>query len=202
MIGTGKRAKWLARARGGDRIALVELLASYHPELVRRAGARMGELLRARFEPEDILQEVYLDVFRQVGGFHGDDERSFGAWLSTILESKVIDARRTIGRRKRDASREIPDRTTSAGDDSAWSLVDAASAHSETPSRLARLDEEVGTLTACIDRLPEAQRRVIRLRYMEGRSVQDVARRLGRSEAAVASLTGRALRGLRELLGA
>lgn len=48
-----------------------------------------------------------------------------------------------------------------------------------------------------IERLPDAQRRVIELRFIEGRSVLEVAETLGRSEGAVKQLQRRALDSLR-----
>ncbi len=53
-----------------------------------------------------------------------------------------------------------------------------------------------------VARLPEAQRRVIELRYIEQRSLLEVAKKLGRTEGAVKQLQRRALEYLREELEA
>ena len=53
-----------------------------------------------------------------------------------------------------------------------------------------------------VDRLPEAQRRVIELRYVEGRSLVEAAAELGKTEGAVKQLQRRALEQLRAELEA
>ena len=67
-----------------------------------------------------------------------------------------------------------------------------------TPSRVVRREEAVGALLACLSRLSEAHRQVIRLRFLEGHPVSEVADRLGKSNAAIVALTKRALEALRQ----
>jgi RNA polymerase sigma-70 factor (ECF subfamily) len=62
--------------------------------------------------------------------------------------------------------------------------------------------EQRAMLFQLINRLPEAQRRVIELRYMEDRSLIEIAGTLGRTEGAVKQLQRRALEYLREELEA
>ena len=49
-----------------------------------------------------------------------------------------------------------------------------------------------------VDRLPEPQRQVIRMRFGEDRSIRDIAAAIGKSEGAVKQLQLRALEGLRK----
>ena len=53
-------------------------------------------------------------------------------------------------------------------------------------------------LALMLHNLPESQREAIRLRYLEGRSLKELAESLGRSETAVAGLLKRGLRNLRD----
>jgi RNA polymerase sigma-70 factor (ECF subfamily) len=61
--------------------------------------------------------------------------------------------------------------------------------------------EERVSLFQLVDRLPEMQRRVIELRFIEGLSIKDVASALDRSEGAVKQLQLRALENLRKGMG-
>ena len=187
---------WLDGARRGDQVALSKLLARHHPTLRMRAYARMGKALRSKLEPEDILQEVYLDVFRQIDRFEEASPGSFFNWVLTILDSKVADAGRALHRRVRDIAREVPPRAAS-GTDSYWNLLDHLYIDSRTPSRVVRHEEAVGALLACLSQLPDLQRQVLRLRFLEGCPVQDVADRLDKPSAVIVATTKRALESLR-----
>ena len=57
------------------------------------------------------------------------------------------------------------------------------------------------TLTRHVERLPEAQRQVIQLRFVEEKSIREVAAALNRSEGAVKQLQLRALENLRKSMG-
>jgi RNA polymerase sigma-70 factor (ECF subfamily) len=186
---------WAEAARHGDRLALAKLLAACHPRLRARAAARMDAAVKARLGPDDILQEVYLQVFRQVEGFEHRGPDSFLNWVYTILDHKLIDARRAAHRQVRDIDREVP--AAAARSDSYWNLLERLQADSGTPSRLVRRQEALGAVVTCVADLPETYREVIRLRFLEGLPVEEVAARLGKSKAAVVALSKRALDALR-----
>jgi len=188
---------WITAARHGDSLALAKLLASYHPRLRAQAEALMDPAVRARLGPEDILQEVYLRVFRHIDGFEDRGPRSFLNWVCTILEHTLVDARRGAHRQIRDVDREAPP-VVEVTDDSYWGLLDHVYADSDTPSRLLRRQEAVGALLASLPNLSDPYRQVVQLRFLEGLSVGEVAERLGISKAAVVTRTKRALTALRE----
>ena len=197
MSEPSQRQIWTQKAQQGDALAVARLLAAHYPMLRSRADAQMGPALKGKLEPEDVLQEVYLDVFRQIHGFENRGTDSFVNWVLTILDSKLIDIRRAFHRQKRDIAREVRLPSTS-GTESYWNLLDQVYADSGTPSRVVRRDEAVGALLACLSRLPDTQRQVIELRFLHGRSVAEVAKRLDKSSASVIALTRQALKALRE----
>ena len=190
---------WVNKAREGDPLAVSKLLASYYPALQARLVARMDRALKARLEPEDILQQVYLEVFRRLDEFEDRGADSFLNWVLTILDHKLIDAQRALHRQKRDVAREIP-RRAMAGSESCWNLLDQLYADSSTPSRAVRHQEAVGALLACISRLSDSHRQVIQLRFLEGRSVEEAAKRLDKSEAVIVARTKSALKALRKCM--
>jgi len=194
-----ERQRWFEEARQGDPLAVSKLLAAHYPALRARVAARMDRNLRARLEPEDILQEVYLDVYRQIEHIRDGGPDALLNWLLTIADSKLIDAGRALRRHRRDVAREVHPHIAQ-GTKSYLDLLDHVYADSITPSRIARREEGVGALMACLSRLSETHRQVIQWRYLEGLSVADVAGRLGKSEAAIVALTGRAVEALRRCM--
>ncbi len=189
---------WVTAAQAGDRLALTKLLTTHHARLRARAEARMGAAMKAKTDPDDILQEVYLDVMRQIGQFKNRGPGSFLNWVYGILDHKLIDARRAAHYRVRDIDREVP--LGGAAADSYWNLLDNIYAESSTPSRVIRREEALSALVSCLTGLSEAHRQVIQLRFLDGLSVSEVATRLGKSEAAISALTQRALKALRRSL--
>jgi len=189
---------WAAQAQRGDRLALAKLLTTCHARLRARAQSRMEATLRARIGPEDILQEVYLDLVRQIDGFENRGPGSFLNWAYAILEHKLVDARRALHCKIRDVDREVgPGRRAT---DSYWDLLDNVYTRSGSPSGVVRRQEALGALLASLSDLSETHRQVLQMRFLEGLSVGEVATRLGRSEDAVVSLTRRALRALRKAM--
>ncbi len=188
---------WVEKARRGDALAASKLLAMYHPVLRSRAEARMTAALRAKMEPEDVLQQVYVDAFRHLGRFEHRDPGSFLNWVLTILDHKLVDLKRALHRQVREIARER-DLRASGEAGSYWSLLDQLYADSVTPSRVVRHEEAVGALLTCISRLSDSHRQVIQLRFLEGLPVSEVAACLDKTEAAVVALSKRALKALRQ----
>ena len=188
---------WVTAAQAGDRLALAKFLAAHYPRLRSRAEAGMDAGMKGVSDPDDILQEVYVDVARQIGHFEDRGPGSFLNWVLTILDHKLVDAWRAAHCQARDIDREVQ---VAAGSESSsyWNLLDNLYADSTTPSRTARRDEALSALFICIGDLSESQRQVIQLRYLEGLSVEEVAARLSKSKAAVAALSKRALDTLRK----
>lgn len=140
--------------------------------------------LHGAAEPDDVTSEVFLQVFRDLDRFVGD-EVAFRAWVFTIARRRVIDAARR--RRRRPA-------TTS------WSEgVDVVGGDVEDDAAAAWA-EQLGDLRGVLDVLTRSQREVVLLRIVADLSLEDVARATGRSVGSVKSLQHRALAALREVL--
>ncbi len=186
---------WIAEAQRGERTALAKLLAAFHPALRQHAESVMDPALKTRISPEDVLQEVYLDVARRIGRFSDQGPDSFRRWVFAILDLKLADAQRAAHRKLRDVAREVS--VAGSSSNSYWNLLDNLYANSTTPSRVVRREEALSALFTCLADLSEPQRQVVQLRYLEGLALDEVAARLGKSKAAVAALTKRALDALR-----
>ena len=200
MANRAQTETWVTAAREGDSLAIAKLLATIHPRLRARADARMGPDLKATSGPDDVLQDVYLRVFRGIDRFEDRGPDSFLNWVYAILDHALTDARRAAHRRVRDVDRQVPVLQGNAAADSCWNLLDHVYADSGTPSRAVRREEALGAVLDCLSGLSEAHRQVVQWRFFDGLSVAEVAARLSKSEAAVVALSQRALRALRDAL--
>lgn len=189
--------EWIQAAVSGDRHALQKILVMYHPRLRARLEQLMGQRLRSRLEPEDILQQVYLDVYQRIGEFEYRGGQSFYRWVLTIARHKLIDAQRVHRASRRDVAREAP-KGPLPGRSESWLSLSRLVADSVTPSRVARKSEAEHALAVSLAALPKHYQRVIRLRYLQNRPVAEVARRMKRSEGAIHMLCQRALKQLRK----
>lgn len=188
----------IRRATAGEQEAAQRLLVLYHPRLRARLLRQMDATMRSKFEPEDILQQVYLEAFRAIGQFAYQGKDSFLRWMYAILDRKLIDEHRALLAERRDVRREVKAIPASAQQTTYVDLMARVAAHEGTPSRAVRKDEALAVLTACLAALPEHYREVLRMRFIEGRPVADVAQTLNRSIGAIHMICHRALRHLRE----
>ncbi len=185
-------------ARNGDEQAVRRLLILYHPRLRARLVRQMDPVMRSKVEPEDILQQVYLEAFRAIGQFDYQGKDSFLRWMFTILDRKLIDEHRALRAERRDVRREVSAGPAAGRQASYVDLMARVMTQGSSPSQVVRKNEAVVALSLCVSSLPEHYREVIRMRFMEGRPVADVAEVLGRSIGSIHMICHRALRQLRE----
>ena len=169
----------MARLAVGDRAALREL---YDATRAKLFGV-IVRILSDRSESEDVLQEVYLTVWRRAGAF--DPERaSAAAWLTTVARNRAIDRLRA-----RPARPQAPA-------EAALALPDPA------PGPEARLEssDETRRLQACLDAIRPEEAAAIRTAFLEGVTYEALAQRTGKPLGTVKSWVRRGLLRLRECL--
>ena len=140
-------------------------------------------ILRSREEAEDVLQEVFLQVWRRASDFDPQRGRPF-TWLVTLARSRAIDRLRQLGSRERVASSVIE----FAGE----GMVDAA----ENTFR----SEQRQLVAAALTELSEEQRRALTLAYFEGLTQAEIAERLRSPLGTVKTRMRTGMIKLRELL--
>lgn len=179
-------ADLLRQIAAGDRAAFARFFD-------RHASGVLGLLIRLvkrRAEAEELLQEVFLQAWRQAATYRpsGASPRS---WLLMIARSRAIDRIRS-GKSRED--REIA-ATRSA-------LLDGH--RSEPPVGLARLEDEERRrrVAAALAVLPAEQRAAIDLAFFEGLSHREVAERLDQPLGTVKSRILLGMKKLRQELSA
>jgi len=177
----------------GDRESVRALLQRYRPFLEHLADRRLNGVLRQRVSPSDVVQETLQKMHGALSTFHGNTEREFTAWITQILRNTIIDTARKHGGEARDVARDEPLQTQ----DGASTIWYEPAADSLTPSQKLIKGEQVLQLFAAMDALPQEQRTAVRLRHLEGQSLQQISDGMHKSPAAVAGLIKRGIQALR-----
>jgi RNA polymerase sigma-70 factor (ECF subfamily) len=189
----------LLAAKAGDEAARGELLNRFRPYLNVIAQRLLDERLQSRMDFGDVVQATYLEASRDFNAFRGDSVESFLAWLRGILKNNVATAHQEhLATQKRSARREVRMPAASASDGSQPTIVETLPGEASTPSQRVMRDEAAVVLASCLEQIPETQREAVRMRYLEGLTLKQIADRMGKSEMAVAGLLKRGLQGLRE----
>jgi len=188
----------LGQALQGDHEALGRLLEAERVALHRLAERQLAGRIAVRVDASDIIQQTFLEAFRNFPQFAGQDVRELVAWLQSILDHKVAGAIRDHALlQKRNVSRE------QSMDDSGGGgapLKQELEADLSSPSQKAIRGEEAERLSQALTTLPDDQREAVRLRHLEDWALADIARHLGRSPAATAGLIKRGMQALRRQL--
>jgi len=193
------RYEQVRRAAGGDGDALQRLIVEYHGSLHGTIGGRMNTALRRHTSPDDILQQAYAEAFKSIRRCSFENPGGFYKWLERIALDQLYNIGRNLMRDRRDIRRNLsrsPGGKTPASDPVQW-LPSPLS----TPSRHLAKREASAAAISSLARLTDDQRKVVQMRFLEGRPVAEIAAELGKSEGAAHMLIKRALDKLAELMG-
>jgi RNA polymerase sigma-70 factor (ECF subfamily) len=189
---------WLPAARKGSPEALGEALEACRAYLLLIANRELDPQLKAKGGASDLVQETFLEAQRDFAAFHGSSEAEWRAWLRQMLVHNLANfVRRYRDTDKREVAREVALAGGPAA--TAWDNEQPA-ADTPTPSMEAMAGERALAVAAAIARLPDDYRQVIALRYQEGRSFDQIAALMQRSDNAVRKLWFRAIERLEQEL--
>jgi RNA polymerase sigma-70 factor (ECF subfamily) len=187
-------------ARQGDPCARAELIGHYRSYLRLLARLEVRPLLQAKFDESDLVQETCLQAIQSMDQFEGSDEAQLTNWLRRILANKgAWMARKYLGTEKRDV--RLEQRLQTNLDQSSRNLATMLSMGGSSPSKSAIRRERSVRLAEAIAEVQGAQREVLIMHGLEGTSVADVAKSMGRTEESTWKLWARGLQSLRKIVG-
>ncbi len=172
-------AELLSAVARGDERAFAVIYERYSSILF----GLLLRIVRDRPEAEDVLQDVFLQIWQQAVNFDPARGRAF-TWLVTLARSRAIDRLRSRDARERTANAAAQEAVEEVGD----ALSDAVRAEQSEVVR--------GALAA----IPEEQRCALMLAYFEGLSQTEIAARTGQPLGTVKTRMRAGLHKLRELL--
>jgi RNA polymerase sigma-70 factor (ECF subfamily) len=167
----------IARIAGGDRLAMQVLFARHHVRVYRF----VLRLVRNEATAEDLISEVFLDVWRQAGKFEG--RAAVSTWMLGIARFKALSALR------RRTDLELDDETAAAIED-----------ESDNPETTLAKKAKGAQLRQVLSKLSNEHREIIDLVYYHEKSVEEVAGIVGIPEATVKTRMFYARKKLSELL--
>lgn len=167
----------IARIAGGDRLAMQVLFARHHVRVYRF----MLRLVRNEATAEDLISEVFLEVWRNAGKFEG--RSAVSTWMLSIARFKALSALRK--RTEDELDDEMAEQIEDQADDPEVSLA----------------KKDKGTvLRECLNALSAEHREVIDLVYYHEKSVEEVSSIVGVPAATVKTRMFYARKKLSELL--
>jgi RNA polymerase sigma-70 factor, ECF subfamily len=167
----------IGRIANGDRLAMQVLFARHHVRVYRF----VLRLVRNEATAEDLISDVFLDVWRQAGKFEGRSAAS--TWMLSIARFKALSVLR-----KR-TEEELDEETAGAIED-----------HGDDPEVSLAKKDKAAALRQCLTKLSAEHREVVDLVYYHEKSVEEVAGIVGIPEATVKTRMFYARRKLSELL--
>jgi RNA polymerase sigma-70 factor (ECF subfamily) len=169
----------IGRIANGDRLAMQVLFARHHVRVFRF----VLRLVRNEATAEDLISEVFLDVWRQAGKFEG--RSAVSTWLLSIARFKAL----SVLRRKPES--ELDEEAAEAIEDT-----------SDTPDVTLEKKQKADIIRKCLSGLSNEHREIVDLVYYHEKSVEEVAEIVGIPEATVKTRMFYARKKLAELLKA
>lgn len=183
--------------RQHDAAALAEFLQDRRPALFAFVERRLGNELRGKLEPQDVLQELAIKTLRDLNQTDLSARDPF-SWLCQLAEQCIIDSHRRIVADKRAAAREVPGNVRLG--EGSQDLIALLAASLTSPTQAVVRDERQRRVDNALAAFPPEHQQALRLRYCEGLSTKDVAAQIDKSEVATRVLLSRLIHRLQELL--
>ena len=187
-------SRLLARAGLGDRAAFATLYERTSSHLL----AVVLRINRDRAQAEDILQEVYINVWRAASSFDAAQSQPL-TWLTSIARNRAIDSLRRQQTQPRTHVAPTSGEVRDSEDDDVY---DTVADESPGPLDLLARAAEARSLAACINEISPSQRQSVALAFFQGLSHAEVAVQMRQPLGTVKSWVRRSLATLKSCLDA
>jgi RNA polymerase sigma-70 factor (ECF subfamily) len=163
-----EETEMISRCQQGDQEALKAIFDKYHKKVYRIAYG----VVRQREEALDVVQEVFIKLFRSIKNFKGKSH--FYTYLYRMVMNTAIDHKRKAGKQF----------MSSLDDEGSFEPSDEAE---KGPERILLQKELEERVKLAMDKLPAEQKAALIFRDVEGLSYQEMAEAMGCSIGTVMS---------------
>ncbi|QDV12370.1 ECF RNA polymerase sigma factor SigW [Rosistilla oblonga] len=186
------------RLNNGDTAAFGELFSLHRPRIWQIVHFRLSDKIRGRVDPDDVVQEVFLDAEKRLRHYIDGDFPSLFLWLRLITGQTLSKIHRThLGTESRNASREATPAGSNLWGNTSLCLSQRFIAHMTSPSQAAVRGELIAEVRTALANMNDIDREVLALRHFEELTNQEVAIELNIKPKAASIRYMRALERLR-----
>jgi RNA polymerase sigma-70 factor (ECF subfamily) len=183
-----EEALFVARLQANEDAAYDELVRAYSATIYHVAYRMLGDSADA----SDVVQEIFLKVFRNIGGFKA--EAALKTWIFKIAFSEILNRLRWWKRRYRYATVSLDEKPNGKP------ASDIAVHTGPTPEEVLQCKERETAIQQALGKLSHEHRSIIVLRDIEGFSYNEISDVLGISIGTVKSRLARARADLKKSL--
>lgn len=173
--------------------ALGAVFARHQRPLERMIEFRLDERMRGRVDPEDVLQEAFIEASRRLKEYLVLPNVSFYVWLRQITYQTLLTVQRRHFGQKRDPRLEVDGRASTNQDATCLSIFSAFVGQLTTPSQVLMKQEQLDQLKQILAEMDEIDREVLALRHFEHLTNNQIAESLGISVTAASNRYVRAM---------
>lgn len=167
-------------AKQGNSAAFEQLYQHFYQPIFRYLLLRVGD----PDDAEDLAQKTFIKFYRNLHNWH-DQGYGPAAYLYTVARSVLADHFRAQKHRKSESSEEILALLADRSQNLEKSVIDS---------------EEIEQVLTAIQKLPELDAEVVRLRFIEGFSSQEIAHIIAKNDVATRKTISRAMSRLRNII--
>src|SRR5215831_3995359 len=191
-MGSDAEAELLARCRRGEAAAWDELFDAHYAAAGRFVFQLAPDFTRE--DVEEICQETFLSVIRNLNSFHGESQ--FQTWLFRIAANKARDYRERRNAAKRGGG-QAPISLQAEDPETGLTLDPPASL--PAPDETLMRAEQMSLIRSAVDRLDEPCREIIELRYFGDLSYEELSGTLKLNPKTVSSRLSKCLDRLEQI---
>ncbi len=193
----------LEKMRAGDRKAFDRFFERHSARVLVYINYNMGERLRRRLDPADILQNLYLKIYKDSAAVCARvEERGSQRVLIRMADHAITEAYRYYFKvDKRDARRERTAAFLKSDEGGNLDLLDWVPSDATSITARITRDEEYRRVMRMLRELSPTEQYVTVARVIENVPAQEIGDRLGKSRGAIQMIVARARDKLRARLG-
>ena len=183
---SAQESQFVLRLKANEDAAYDELVRTYNSPIFHVAFRMLGDTAEA----SDVVQEIFIKVFRNIGGFKG--EAALKTWIFRIALSEILNRLRWWKSRHRSSTFSLDDQPGGNG----HFVTDSG----PTPDEVLESKERESAIQQALGKLSRDHRSIVVLRDIEGFSYTEIADVLGISIGTVKSRLARARGDLKKSL--